>query len=246
MQDGVVLVTGAARRIGAAISRRLHAAGARIVLHCHRSRAEADDLADALNTQRDASCAVVQGDLLDVEAIPALIEEAVRAFGRLDALVNNASSFYPTPFGHIGQGEWDDLMGSNLRAPLFLAQAAAPYLREAKGAVVNLVDIHADRPLKDFVVYSIAKTGLAGLTRALALEMGPHVRVNGVAPGAILWPDGDEHFAPTERSRIVAQTPLARIGGPEDVAGAVKYLLFDAPFVTGQIIAVDGGRGIHI
>lgn len=246
MQDGVVLVTGAARRIGAAISRRLHDAGARIVVHCHRSREEADELAAGFNTQREGSCVVVQGDLLDVQGLPALVEQAARAFGRLDALVNNASSFYPTPFGAIGQSEWDDLMGSNLRAPLFLAQAAAPHLREAKGAVVNLVDIHAERPLKDFVVYSIAKTGLAGLTRALALEMGPHVRVNGVAPGAILWPDGDEHFAPTERSRIQAQTPLGRIGNPEDVAGAVKYLLFDAPFVTGQILAVDGGRGIHI
>ena len=246
MQDGAVLVTGAARRIGAAISRRLHAAGARIVVHCHRSRAEADELAAGLNAQREGSCAVVQGDLLDIDALAELVEEAVGAFGRLDGLVNNASSFYPTPFGSIGAGEWDDLMGSNLRAPLFLSQAAAPHLREARGAIVNLVDIHADRPLKDFVVYSVAKTGLAGLTRALALEMGPHVRVNGVAPGAILWPDGDEHFAPSERSRIVTQTPLARIGGPEDVAGAVKYLLFDAPFVTGQIIAVDGGRGIHI
>jgi pteridine reductase len=246
MQDGAVLVTGAARRIGAAISRRLHAAGARIVVHCHRSRTEADELAAGLNAQREGSCAVVQGDLLDLEALPELVEDAVGAFGRLDGLVNNASSFYPTPFGAIGAGEWDDLIGSNLRAPLFLSQAAAPHLREAKGAIVNLVDIHADRPLKDFVVYSVAKTGLAGLTRALALEMGPHVRVNGVAPGAILWPDGDEHFAPSERSRIVSQTPLARIGGPEDVAGAVKYLLFDAPFVTGQIVAVDGGRGIHI
>jgi pteridine reductase len=246
MQDGAVLVTGAARRIGAAISRRLHAAGARIVVHCHRSRSEADELAAGLNAQREGSCAVVQGDLLDLEALPELVEDAVGAFGRLDGLVNNASSFYPTPFGAIGAGEWDDLIGSNLRAPLFLSQAAAPHLREAKGAIVNLVDIHADRPLKDFVVYSVAKTGLAGLTRALALEMGPHVRVNGVAPGAILWPDGDEHFAPSERSRIVSQTPLARIGGPEDVAGAVKYLLFDAPFVTGQIVAVDGGRGIHI
>jgi pteridine reductase len=246
MQDGAVLVTGAARRIGAAISRRLHAAGARIVVHCHRSRTEADELAAGLNAQREGSCAVVQGDLLDLEALPELVEDAVGAFGRLDGLVNNASSFYPTPFGAIGAGEWDDLIGSNLRAPLFLSQAAAPHLREAKGAIVNLVDIHADRPLKDFVVYSVAKTGLAGLTRALALEMGPHVRVNGVAPGAILWPDGDEHFAPSERSRIVSQTPLARIGGPEDVAGAVKYLLFDAPFVTGQIVAADGGRGIHI
>lgn len=246
MQDGAVLVTGAARRIGAAISRRLHAAGANIVVHCHRSRSEAEGLAGELNAQRANSCAVVQADLLDLDALPALVDEAVNAFGRLDGLVNNASSFYPTPFGAIGAGEWDDLIGSNLRAPLFLAQAAAAHLRAAKGAIVNLVDIHADRPLKDFLVYSIAKTGLAGLTRALALEMGPHVRVNGVAPGAILWPDGDEHFAPSERSRIVAQTPLSRIGGPEDVAGAVKYLLFDAPFVTGQIVAVDGGRGIHI
>jgi pteridine reductase len=246
MQDGAVLITGAARRIGAAIARRLHAAGARVVLHCHRSRAEAERLRDDLNDLRPHSASVVQADLLEVENLSILVEEAAQAFGRLDALVNNASSFYPTPFGAIAESEWDDLMGSNLRAPLFLAQAAAPRLREARGAIVNLIDIHAERPLKDFVVYSIAKTGLAGLTRALALEMGPEVRVNGVAPGAIIWPDGDEHFAPSERSRIMAQTPLGRIGSPEDVAGAVKYLLFDAPFVTGQILAVDGGRAIHI
>ncbi len=246
MQDGAVLITGAARRIGAAIARGLHAAGARVVLHCHRSRADAERLADELNEARSHSCAIVQADLLEVENLGLLVEEAAQVFGRLDALVNNASSFYPTPFGAIGPSEWDELMGSNLRAPLFLAQAAAPRLRESRGAVVNLVDIHAERPLKDFVVYSVAKSGLAGLTRALALEMGPEVRVNGVAPGAILWPDGDEHFAPSERSRIIAQTPLGRIGSPEDVAGAVKYLLFDAPFVTGQILAVDGGRGIHI
>ena len=246
MQDGAVLVTGAARRIGAAIARRLHAAGASVVLHCHRSRAEAEALAADLNVARVGSCAVVQADLLDTAGLPALVEEAASAFGRIDALVNNASSFYPTPFGSVGEGEWDDLVGSNLRAPLFLSQAAAPRLRETRGAIVNLVDIHAERPLKDFVVYSVAKAGLAGLTRALALELGPHVRVNGVAPGAILWPDGDEHFAPTEKGRITEQTPLKRIGSPEDVAGAVKYLLFDAPFVTGQILAVDGGRGIHL
>ena len=246
MQDGVVLITGGARRIGAAIARKLHAAGANVVLHCHRSRAEADRLRDELEGGRADSTAVVQADLLDTVALPGLIEEAVRAFGRLDALVNNASSFYPTPFGTIGEDEWQDLVGTNLRAPLFLSQAAAPWLREARGAIVNLVDIHAERPLKDFVVYSVAKAGLAGLTRALALELGPHVRVNGVAPGAILWPDGDEHFAPGEKGRITEQTPLKRIGSPDDVAGAVKYLLFDAPFVTGQILAVDGGRGIHI
>jgi pteridine reductase len=246
MQDGAVLVTGAARRIGAAIARRLHAAGASVVLHCHRSRDEAERLRDALNDERAHSAVVVQGDLLEGAALPGLVEEAASAFGRLDALVNNASSFYPTPFGAIGEDEWLDLIGSNLKAPLFLSQAAAPRLREARGAIVNLVDIHAERPLKDFIVYSVAKAGLAGLTRALALELGPDVRVNGVAPGAILWPDGDQHFAPSEKGRITAQTPLKRIGSPEDVAGAVKYLLFDAPFVTGQILAVDGGRGIHL
>jgi pteridine reductase len=246
MQDGVVLVTGAARRIGAAIARKLHASGANVVLHCHRSRADAERLRDQLNDERGASCAVVQADLLDLRALPGLVEDAARAFGRLDALVNNASSFYPTPFGTIGEDEWTDLVGSNLRAPLFLSQAAAPLLRESRGAIVNLVDIHAERPLKDFVVYSVAKAGLAGLTRALALELGPDVRVNGVAPGAILWPDGDQHFAASEKGRITAQTPLKRIGEPDDVAGAVKYLLFDAPFVSGQILAVDGGRGIHL
>ncbi len=189
---------------------------------------------------------MVQGDLLDLAALPRIVEDAARAFGRLDALVSNASSFYSTPFGSITQREWDDLIGTNLRAPLFLAQAAAERLRATKGSIVNIVDIHAERPLANFLVYSVAKSGLAGLTRALALELGPEVRVNGVAPGAILWPDGGEHFDGSERSRITEQTPLARIGTPEDVAGAVKYLLFDAPFVTGQVLAVDGGRSIHL
>jgi pteridine reductase len=246
MQDSAVLVTGAARRIGAAIARALHGAGARVALHCHRSRVEAERLAAELNALRAGSCAVIQGDLLDLASLPRIVDEAAGAFGRLDALVNNASSFYATPFGSIAASQWDDLMGSNLRAPLFLAQAAAPRLRAAKGAIVNVVDIHAERPLKDFVVYSIAKAGLAGLTRSLALELGPEVRVNGVSPGAILWPDGEAHFNASEKGRITAQTPLGRIGSPEDVAGAVKYLLFDAPFVTGQILAVDGGRGIHL
>jgi pteridine reductase len=246
MQDAAVLVTGAARRIGAAIARTLHAAGARVALHCNRSRDEAERLAAELNGARPGSCAVVQADLLDLAALPRLIEDAVAPFGRLDALVNNASSFYSTPFGKIGEREWQDLIGTNLRAPLFLAQAAAPRLKQARGAIVNIVDIHAERPLANFLVYSVAKSGLAGLTRALALELGPEVRVNGVAPGAIMWPDAQRHFDSVERERVVATTPLERIGTPEDVAGAVKYLLFDAPFVTGQILAVDGGRAIHI
>jgi len=246
MRDGAVLITGAARRIGAAIARSLHGEGTHVALHCHRSRMEAERLAAELNTARAGSCAVVQGDLLDASGLARIVEEAAAAFGRLDALVNNASSFYATPFGAIGEREWDDLIGTNLRAPLLLAQAAAPHLRRSRGAIVNLVDIHADRPLANFLVYSVAKSGLAGLTRALALELGPEVRVNGVSPGAILWPDGGEHFDAAERSRITAQTPLARIGTPEDVAGAVKYLLFDAPFLTGQILAVDGGRTIPL
>ncbi|HZZ91566.1 MAG TPA: pteridine reductase [Usitatibacter sp.] len=246
MQGGAVLVTGAARRIGAAIARRLHAAGARTVLHCHRSREEADRLCDVLNGERPGSCVVVQQDLLDVEGLPGLIDRATEAFGRLDALVNNASSFYRTPIGAITAREWDDLVGSNLRAPLFLAQAAAPALERTRGAIVNIVDIHAERPLKDFVVYTVAKAGLVGLTRSLALELAPHVRVNGVAPGSILWPERGDHFSGAEQARIVAQTPLGRVGGPEDIAGAVKYLLFDAPFVTGQVLAVDGGRSLHL
>ena len=246
MHHGAVLVTGAAKRIGAAIARELHTAGAAIALHCNRSRAEADKLATQLNSARRDSCVVVQADLLDLDALARIVEESVRAFDGLAGLVNNASSFNATPLGSIGVDQWRDLMGTNLRAPLFLSQAAAPHLRRAKGAIVNVVDIHAERPLKDFVVYSVAKAGLAGLTRSLALELGPDVRVNGVAPGAILWPDEGEHFAASERRRIMGQTPLERIGTPADIAGAVKYLLLDAPFVTGQILAVDGGRAIHL
>lgn len=246
MQQRAVLVTGAARRIGAAIAHALHAAGANVVLHCNRSRAQADALCAKLSAIRPGTCAVVQANLLDLECLPRLAHEAAGAFGRLDGLVNNASSFHPTPMGSIDAAQWEDLIGSNLRAPLFLAQAAAPHLRETRGAIVNVVDIHAERPLKDFVVYSVAKSGLAGLTRSLALELGPEIRVNGVAPGAIMWPEGGEHFPAAEKARILAQTPLARIGDPADVAGVVKYLLLEAPFVTGQVLAVDGGRGIHI
>lgn len=246
MQHGAVLVTGAAKRIGAAIARTLHASGARVVVHFHHSRAEAEALVAALNRARADSAAAVQGDLLDAASLPRLVVDAAAAFGRLDALVNNASTFHATPLGSIGEREWEELMGTNLRAPLLLSQAAAPHLRAARGAIVNVVDIHAERPLRDFVVYTIAKAGLAGLTRSLALELAPEVRVNGVAPGAILWPEDGKHFDAGERERITGQTPLERVGSPEDVAGAVKYLLFDAPFVTGQILAVDGGRSLRL
>jgi pteridine reductase len=246
MQGRVVLITGAARRVGSVIARTLHEDGARIVLHCHKSREAADELCEELNAARPDSCEVVQADLLQAAALPRLAEDAARAFGRLDGLVNNASSFHATPLGEIQLRDWEELIGTNLRAPLFLSQAAAPYLRAWQGSIVNIVDIHAERPLADFVVYTVAKAGLAGLTRSLALELAPDVRVNGVAPGAILWPEGGQHFSPSERSRITEQTPLERIGTPEDVAGAVKYLLFDAPFVTGEILAVDGGRRLRL
>ena len=246
MRDGAVLVTGAGRRIGAAITRALHAAGARVALHCHRSRAEAEAVAAELNALRPGSATVLQADLLDVAALPELVERAVDAMQGLTGLVNNASSFHATPMGSIGGRDWEDLAGTNLRAPLFLAQAAASHLRASHGAIVNVVDIHAERPLAGYPVYSMAKAGLAGLTRALALELAPEVRVNGVAPGAILWPEGGQHFPAEERARIEAQTPLARTGRPEEVAGAVKWLLLEAPFVTGQILAVDGGRSLHL
>ncbi|HEX4858065.1 MAG TPA: pteridine reductase [Usitatibacteraceae bacterium] len=241
-----ILVTGAARRVGAAIARALHAAGANVIVHCNRSKADAEALVKSLNGARAKSAVVVQGDLLAYNALKGLIEHAASEFGRLDGLVNNASSFYPTPMGAIDEDQWTDLIDSNLKAPLFLSQAAAPHLKRTHGAIVNIIDIHAERPLKNFAVYSTAKAGLAGLTRALAIELGPEVRVNGVAPGAILWPETGSDFPGAEQQRITAQTPLKRTGTPEDIAGAVKMLMLDTPFVAGQILAVDGGRSLAL
>lgn len=241
-----ILVTGAARRVGAAIVTTLHTAGANVIVHCNRSRDEADALVKRLNGTRPKSAVVVQGDLLAYNALKGLVEHAASEFGRLDGLVNNASTFYATPVGTIDEDQWIDLIDSNLKAPLFLSQAAAPHLRKTQGAIVNIVDIHAERPLKNFAVYTTAKAGLVGLTRALALELAPEVRVNGVAPGAILWPETGHDFPSEEQRRITAQTPLQRTGSPEDIAGAVKMLMLDAPFVTGQIVAVDGGRSLAL
>jgi pteridine reductase len=241
----VVLVTGGAKRVGAAISRRLHAAGATIVLHHHSAKVEAQQLAAALNAARANSVATVQANLLNAAELPELVRTAVTRFGRLDALVNNASSFHPTPLGEIKLSDWDDLMGTNLRAPLLIAQAAAPHLKKSGGCIVNITDIHADRPLKNYVVYSVAKAGLAALTRSLARELGPEVRVNGVAPGPVLWPE-DDSFDELARQRVISHTLLKRAGEPEDVAAAVHYLVVDAPYVTGQIIAVDGGRSVNL
>ncbi len=244
------LVTGAARRVGASIARRLHGAGAKVLIHHREHAAEALALAAAMNAQRPGSADTVRLDLAETERLPMLVEKVLGAFGRLDGLVNNASSYYPTTMGTITTRQWDELTASNLKAPLFLAQAAAPALAQAQGAIVNIVDIHAERPLKDYAVYSIAKAGLAGLTRALALELAPAVRVNGVSPGAIVWPDAGVHPAAViesaERERILASTPLKREGGAEAIAAAVYFLLAEAEFVTGQVLAVDGGRSIYL
>ena len=244
LQGKVVLVTGAARRIGAAIARRLHGAGANVVLHYRGSEADAAGLESELNGLRAKSAAKVKADLLAPIAPRSLVSACQEQFGRLDLLVNNASTLYPTAVGAIEAGHWEDLMGSNLRAPLFLAQEAAPELAKRGGAIVNIADIHAERPLKGYLVYSIAKAGLVALTRALALELGPEVRVNAIAPGAIAWPE-DGQFPPPERERIVASTPMARLGSPEEIARAVHFLA-TAPFVTGQILAVDGGRSVYL
>lgn len=242
----VILVTGAARRVGAEIARTLHAAGARVAIHYYRSRTEAEALAARLDAQRAGSAAAFAADLLDATALTQLVDHVVAHFGRLDGLVNNASSFYPTKVGATGTAAWDDLVGTNLKAPLFLAQAAAPHLAQGSGNIVNITDIHAARPLKGYAVYCAAKAGLLGLTRALAVELGPAVRVNAVAPGAIEWPDNALDFPPEQRAAIVAHTLLKRVGEPADIARAVKFLIFDAPYVTGQVINVDGGRTAHL
>jgi pteridine reductase len=238
------LITGGARRVGAAIARRLHAAGAAVLIHYRDSEADATGLVAELNGARAKSAAKVKAELLAPIAPRALVAAALESFGRLDVLVNNASSFFPVALGDIEPSHWEELIGSNLRAPLFICQQAAPELRKTSGAIVNIVDIHAERPLKGYPVYSIAKAGLAAMTRSLALELAPAVRVNAVAPGAIAWPE-DGQFDPAERERIVATTPLARMGSPEEIAQAVHFLAC-ASYVTGEIVAVDGGRSIFI
>ena len=240
----VALVTGAARRVGAVIARTLHAAGYDVALHCRNSRAERDALIAELESQRANSTLGLQADLAQAERLPELIAQTVGRFGRLDALVNNASLFHPTPLGEITAAQCDEFHAANARAPLLLAQAAATHLRAARGAIVNIVDIYAQRPLPQHAAYCMSKAALAMATLSLAQELGPGVRVNGVAPGAVLWPESGKEYA--DRQSIVARTPLQRAGTPEDIAGAVLWLLRDATFVTGEIIRVDGGRALNL
>lgn len=239
----VALVTGAAHRIGARIAHTLHRAGADLVLHYRNSKQAADAIAQQLNGQRAGSVVLVQGDLNNTRRLSQIVDEAAAAWGRLDVLVNNASTFYSTPPGSVTEEQWQDLLGTNLRAPFFLSQAAAPFLRSTQGCIVNLADIHADRPLKNYPVYSIAKAGLVMLTKALAGELGPEIRVNAVAPGAILWP---EHgLDEVTKQRIVSRTFLKRQGDPDDIAQAVLYLVRDAGYMTGQVLTLDGGRSLN-
>jgi pteridine reductase len=242
MNDQTVLITGAARRVGAAMARALHEAGANVVIHHHRSGQEARALAAELEAKRAGSTLVLAADLLDLAQLSGLIERTVARFGGLHVLLNNASSFYPTPLGSITAAQWDDLMGTNVRAPLFLAQAAVPALRATNGLIVNIADINGQRPLRDHVVYSTAKAGLIMLTRALARELAPEVRVNAIAPGPVLWPEAG--IDAEQKELIIEHTPLARPGTPEDVARAALFFATAAPYVTGQVLAVDGGRSI--
>jgi pteridine reductase len=246
MHGKVVLITGGARRVGAASARLLHAAGARLMVHYRSSAADARALQAELNALRPDSVALIQADLLDIGGLHALVNQTVATFCGLDVLLNNASSFYPTPVGDITEKDWVDLMGSNLKAPLFLSQAAAPELRKRRGCIINITDIHAERPMKSYVVYSVAKAGLVGLTKSLARELAPEIRVNGIAPGPIAWPEGDPNFDEVSRQRIVSHTMLKHAGEPNDIALAVRFFAKDAPFVTGQILAVDGGRSAKL
>ncbi len=240
LANRTVLITGAARRVGAAIARAAHGAGANVVIHHRRSSAEAAALVAELNALRAGSSCAVAADLLDPGAPARLVEAALSTFGGLNVLVNNASSFYPTPIGSVTVEQWDDLVGSNLRAPLFLTQEAAPALRQSRGLVLNLIDIHGFRPLKRHPVYCAAKAGLVMLTQSLARELGPEIRVNGIAPGPVLWPESPMDVA--QREAIIERTALKRVGTPADVARTALFFMCDAPYITGQILAVDGGR----
>ncbi len=245
-ENKVVLITGGAKRVGAAICRELHAQGALLMIHYNQSQTEARALQAEFNLQRPNSAAIIQGDLLNAAIVSSLVSETIRHFGRLDVLINNASSYYATEVGQINEENWADLIGSNLKAPMFLAQAAAPELRKQSGTIVNITDMHIERPKKGYVVYSVAKAGLVTLTKSLALELSPEVRVNAVAPGPVQWPENNPQFDEVYRQRVISQTLLKRIGNPTDIAKAVKFLVYDAPYVTGHVLAVDGGRSLNL
>ena len=244
LKGKVALVTGAAKRIGAVTVRMLHQQGATLIVHYRSSKSDAEKLCDELNDLREGSCFIRQAELADVASLQTMIDTVIEQTGRLDILINNASSFFPTKMGEITEIHWDNLFASNLKAPLFLSQAAAPYLLKQRGCIVNMVDIHAERPLAEHPVYCAAKAGLLMLTKSLAKELGPNIRVNGVSPGAILWPEADGEDTKTHAEHLVLlnKTSLKREGSPEDIAKAIMFLVTDADYITGHIIPVDGGR----
>lgn len=240
----VALITGGARRIGAAIAENLHQAGFNIALHYRHSAKDAQAVVDKLNQQRPNSALAFAADLNHLQEIQHLAQTLLQQWQRLDVLINNASSFFPTPIADASEAQWNDLMNSNLKAPFFLAQAFAAELQQRKGCIINIADIHADRPLKQHPIYCAAKAGNVMLTKSLARELAPQVRVNGIAPGAILWPEQDNGLDDSTQLEILQKIPLARSGSPEDIARAVRFLVQDAPYITGQIITVDGGRSL--
>jgi len=238
----VVLITGAGKRVGATVARTLHAQGMRIAIHYRNSAQEAQKLAQELNQQRNDSAITMQADLNNISSLPKLINNVVETWGRLDVLINNASSFYPTPVEKATETEWEDLFASNLKAPFFLTQTAAPHLAKHNGCIVNMVDIHSRQPLKNYPIYCMAKAGLLMMTKVLAKELGPQIRVNAIAPGVVLWPDDENEIE--HRNKIIARTALKREGTPEDIAKTMLFLVENANYITGQVIAVDGGRSL--
>lgn len=246
LDNKVVLITGGAKRVGAEICRELHAHGAQLMIHYNTSNHEARALQAELNLQRPNSVAIIQGDLLNIAIISSLVSETIQQYGKLDILINNASSYTPTEIGNINEENWHDLIGSNLKAPTFLAQAAADELKKNHGSIINITDMHIEHPKKDYIVYSVAKAGLVTLTKSLAQELSPEVRVNAVAPGPVLWPENNPQFDEVYRQRVISQTLLKRIGNPADIAKAVKFLVADAPYITGHVLAVDGGRSLNL
>jgi len=241
-----ILISGGAKRVGAAICRMLHCSGANVMIHYRNSKIEAEQLCNELNQLRPNSAASCYADLNDVTQIQILAESTLQRFGKVDVLINNASTYYATKLGTIDETQWHELMDSNLKAPLFLSQALAESLTQQHGCIINIADMHVEKPKKNYIVYSLAKAGLMTLTKSLARELAPNVRVNTVAPGPILWPENNSDFDDSYKQKVISETLLNKIGSPEDIAKAVRFLVYDAPFVTGQLIAVDGGRSLNI
>jgi len=241
----IAIITGGAKRIGASICRRLHKANIDLIIHYKNSSKEAKLLQNELNEKRKDSASLIQADLLESKSYSKIINEAIKIYGQLNFLINNASSYYPTNINQINESNWNDLIGSNLKAPLFLCKEAAPFLKKNNGAIINITDVHITNPKKNYIIYSIAKSGLTTLTKSLAQELGPKIRVNAVAPGPILWPDNSNEFNESYRKKVISQTMLKKVGEADDIAKAVEFLLLNAPFITNHILNVDGGRSFN-